>query len=222
MNSLRPELTPLPYNMRGLPVFRGYPVPYFVETVGGTPDFRVMSKSHMQTAHRDQLCWICGRKRGVYLTFVLGPMCCVTRTSAELPCHTACAEWSVKNCPFLTRPHAVRRDNLPEGVTFSGDMIARNPGVMALWICKRYTVFHPEGGGVLFEVGDPVEPLRWWSEGREATEDEIRASLDSGIVLLRERNPEEADFIEQSLNRFLETHKLWSAPATGVVKQYAK
>lgn len=196
MSALRPELPDPPVPIWGLPVDRrGYPVPWFVEWVGddgqparvgeGTPDFRIMRADAIAEAHRFQRCWICGTRRGSHQTFVIGPMCAVNRTSAEPPSHTECAEWSVRACPFLTRPHMHRREaGLPDEVADpAGIMLPRNPGVTLLWTTKRYSL-KPAPNGVLFDIGDPVQ-VSWWAEGRAATRDEIEASIDSGLPTLR-------------------------------------
>ena len=105
---------------------RGYPVPWFVawldddgkpaECGAGTPDFRIILEGAAMTAHRFNLCWLCGQRLGSHNAFVVGPVCAVNRTSAEPPMHLDCATWSVQGCPFLTRPHMHRREaGLPEG-----------------------------------------------------------------------------------------------------------
>jgi hypothetical protein len=35
-------------------------------------------------------------------SFVVGPMCGINRNSAEPPSHKECAQWSARNCPFLS------------------------------------------------------------------------------------------------------------------------
>jgi hypothetical protein len=130
--TLRPELTELPLRMRGLAVDdRGYPVPWFVAWVDGQPEFRAVDARKWLQAVRQKLCWVCGQQLGAYLAFILGPMCAINRTISEPPSHRQCAEWSIKNCPFLSRPHMRRRENdMPEDAQESaGFGTKRNPGV---------------------------------------------------------------------------------------------
>lgn len=194
MTSLRWELEPLPRRMRGLPVHRGYPVPWFVEWVQdgegcpvgeGEPDFRIMSAGRRLQALDEGVCWVCGQQLGKFRSFVIGPMCAVNRTSAEPPAHRDCAEWSARNCPFLARPHARRRD-VPDAASAPGIALKRNPGVAGVWTVKLggYSVFRVEDGW-LFNIGEPLS-VTWWAEGRRAARAEIQASIDSGLPALRE------------------------------------
>lgn len=178
---LRPELPALPETMKALPVFRGYPVPWFVAWVNGEPEFRAMDAMKFRRAVQEGLCWVCGepftnRRR----VFVIGPMCAVNRVSAEPPCHFSCAEFSAKGCPFLSRPQMVRRghDDL-EGVTVQDGHLAHNPGVTLVWQTRVFDVFTDSKGHPLVEFGDP-DNWWWYKEGRSATREEILASIDIG------------------------------------------
>jgi hypothetical protein len=208
---LHPNLPPLPARIRKLPVDeRGFPVPWFVqwfhpngtpvkETFPGPadkPDFRVIDSRKRAAAVRQRLCWVCGEPLGVYLAFVIGPMCAVNRISSEPPAHRECAEFSACACPFLTKPKVERREGLPAGtMDAAGVGLERNPGVALVWITRSYKAFRapqrqaPDGRvsneGALFKIGDPIEAL-WFAEGRRARREEIMASIDSGMPLLRE------------------------------------
>jgi hypothetical protein len=168
---------------------RGYPVPWFVAWIDGKPEFRVADAEKLHAAIRKSLCWVCGQPLGRWKVFVIGPMCAINRISAEPPNHRDCAEYSVRACPFLSRPQMTRRENdLPETYDEpAGCMIKRNPGVMLLWTTDSYRIMHAPAGhaGVLFEIGDP-ERVACYAEGRPATADEIRKSIETGLPLLRE------------------------------------
>jgi hypothetical protein len=189
MNALRPELKELPLRMMDLRLDeRGFPVPWFVEWIDGRPDFRVMSGEKWTRAVKEKLCWVCGQKLGSFLVFVLGPMCGINRTTSEPPCHLECARWSAANCPFLSRPRMVRREaGLPEGAeeTIGGVPLKRNPGVALLWVTRRYEVWRPDDGGLLIEVGLPVQ-VEWYAEGRIATRAEVEESIRTGLPHLEE------------------------------------
>jgi hypothetical protein len=112
-------------------------------------------------------------------------MCAINRTTMEPPCHRGCAEYSASACPFLTVP--ARRRN-EEGLdqfehSVAGEMIARNPGAIALW----------ESGFKTFKVHNGwlirlLEPTRvdWWTKGRHATRSECLDAMDSGYPSLLE------------------------------------
>lgn len=197
MTALRAELPPLPDRMRALPVDRrGYPVPWFVAWMDesgqgvergiGEPDFRVIDPSAIVQAVRQRLCWICGQRMGTYLSFLIGPMCAINRTNSEPPSHLECADFGARACPFLANPGHPRRDkNMPPGwIPAAGMPIPRNPGAVVVWTTTAYRPFHAgDGGGVLFELGEPVH-LRWYREARPATREEVLHSINTGLPIL--------------------------------------
>ena len=191
--SVRPELEALPANMRGLDVDeRGYPIPWFVARLDdGSPEFRAMDPGKWLRAIRDKLCWVCGGPIVVpFYAFVIGPMCGVNRTTSEPPCHRSCAEWSARNCPFLSRPHMVRREdetrNNPQLIRDSaGIALTRNPGVALVWNTDRYELFNDGSNRPLIRLG-AASSISWWAEGRPATRDEILHSVKGGLPKLRE------------------------------------
>lgn len=197
----------LPESMRLLPRDeRGYPVPWFVPFVEGKPEFRAMDAQKFATALRGNLCWVCGTKMGTTKAFVAGPMCGINRTSAELPCHLACAIWSAKNCPFLTNPRQVRREddvltvqNMREKA--AGLAIARNPGVVMIWITRSFEVFNDGHGKPLIHMGEPDSVL-WFACGREATRAEVQESIDTGLPILEAAARTEHGGLE-ALNRYV-------------------
>lgn len=188
MSAERSGLPPRPPYMHHLPLDeRGYPVPWFVAMVDGKPDFRVADSRKRDMAFREGRCWVCGRSMHGNRTYVVGPMCIVNRTTAEPPAHRACAEYSVRACPFLSKPAMVRRDNnLPaEAISPAGTMICRNPGVTVLWTSgqRELELFSDGRGGVLIHLPTPHE-VSWWREGRPATREEAMAAIDSGLPAL--------------------------------------
>jgi hypothetical protein len=191
LGNLRPELEALPPRIARLPVDgRGYPVPWFVAWENGAPEFRVADGEKWARAVRDRLCWVCGDPLGAYLVFVIGPMCGINRTTAEPPCHRECAEWSARNCPFLTRPQMVRREdeivnNERHAKEGAGCPITRNPGVTLLWTTREYRVFSDGRGGRLIRIGSP-RAVAWYAHGRPATREEVAESVRTGLPLLEE------------------------------------
>lgn len=185
---MKPELLAIcPDRIKILPVDpeRGYPVPWFVSWIDGKPEFRAVDPAKIAEAVRCKLCWVCGQKLGSYLSFVIGPMCSINRISSEPPTHRECAEFSVKGCPFLSKPKMVRRDNdLPELVRENPGMLRHNPGASIVWTTKSYRIV-PNGPSVLFRIGDP-ESVTWWTEGRQATREECKSAITKGLPKLQE------------------------------------
>lgn len=215
-----PALPPdMPRAMRQLPRDEvGRPVPFFVEFVDGKPDFRIMNHRNLVRALREKLCWVCGErlkrdrfaKTGYSGTFVAGPMCLVNGTSAEPPCHYDCAVWSAKACPFLSQPKKVRREtNLPEGwVAPDGMSIPRNPGVAGCITTGNWSVFSPEGGGVLIHFENPTA-VEWLCEGRDATAAEVAYSLETGLPSLYAVAEEEGPHAVAALDSYVERTAKW-------------
>lgn len=186
---LRPGLPPLPKRIAALPRDkRGYPVPWFVQWIHGEPEFRIADRRKVPLCINERRCWTCGEPIGRELTFVLGPMCSINRISAEPASHAECALFAVQACPFLSRPEMVRRENgLPPQAALDngpGVAIARNPGAIALWATRDYTLVRDQGG-VLFRVGEPLR-VRWFAEGRAATRAEVEHSIETGLPILQE------------------------------------
>ena len=221
---LRPELETLPSRLRTLPVDdRGYPVPWFVAwRADGQPEFRAMDPEKWIRAVRDRRCWVCGGALGQYLAFVIGPMCGINRTTAEPACHLECAEWSARNCPFLTRPHMVRREDdeintAQLAVQSAGMALARNPGVALIWITKSFHVFDDGTDKPLIHLGNPLRTL-WYSQGRRATREEVIASVESGLpslLTIAQQEDREQPFAnaEHALMRMKTALESWYPPA---------
>lgn len=203
----------MPDRMKDLPTDdRGYPVPWFVAWMDGKPEFRAMDPVKYMKAIRQKLCWVCGEKMGVHVTFVAGPMCGINRTSAEPPSHRECAEWSAMNCPFLSNPRMVRREdeliNNARLVTESaGCAIARNPGVAMLWHTRQFEVFDDGNGKPLIQMGEP-DAVDWYAEGRKATREEVQRSIDSGLPNLESIAMRQAGAMPH-LTRAIERFQKW-------------
>ncbi len=180
---LREGLPKLPETLRDVPVdARGYPVPFFVAWVDGQPDHRVIDPKKLVRCVREQLCWICGQPLRWPAVIVNGPMGCVNRVSSEPPSHEACARFSVTACPFLSRPHAHRREaGMPDGhCEAPGVMLKHNPGISLLWWTSRVEAFSVARARYLFSIGTPLR-VEWWTQGRRATREEADQAIVAGL-----------------------------------------
>lgn len=183
----------------------GFPVPWFVASIDGVPDFRVAAQEKIVVAHNKKLCWVCGDPLGRNLAMILGPMCTINRTIAEPPSHRACAIFSAVACPFLSNPRARRNEfALPdERIAPAGFGIERNPGAVCVYVTREVKAWKPPYGndGVLFTFGDPIEVL-WFAEGRTATRQEVIASIDSGMPILLQAAEAEGPESVAELHRY--------------------
>lgn len=173
-----------PKSMAGRPIdHRGFPVPWFVtrKDKDGHWDFVNLERERFNEAVRKELCWVSGQKLGRYRAFCVGPMCVVNRTAGDPPVTREVAEWSVKVCPFMSRPLARRnaRDENKVVEVQDGISIRRNPGVTVVYVSCNSE--YQRGRG--FYLGDPVS-VTWWREGRPATRDEAEESIASGLPIL--------------------------------------
>jgi hypothetical protein len=185
-----PDRMPVPERMRQLPLDKhGRPVPWFVAWFNGTPDHRVIRRGGFPDALQFGWCWVCGAKLGRHRAYVVGPMCVVNRISAEPPAHRDCAEYSARQCPFLSTPNMTRRTTgLPEDrVDPGGVMLLRNPGVTAVWPTTAPIIPLPTpDGGCLCRLGPLDGAVTWWRQGRPATYAEVDEAMRTGLPALRE------------------------------------
>jgi hypothetical protein len=202
---------PLPSRLQTLPVDeRGYVVPWFVAWVNGKPEFRAMDAEKRVRAVKEKRCWVCGQQLGTMLCFVIGPMCGINRIAPEPPSHYECAAWSARNCPFLSNPHMVRREdeamnNAQLAAETPGHAIARNPGVMLLWITRGYEIVPDASGNWLLMVGEP-QRVEWWREGRRATRAEVEASVATGLPILRKMaDSERGDYLRTKAHQEIDS-----------------
>jgi hypothetical protein len=209
----------MPIAMRRLEVNnKGYPIPWFVDRNAplkdGSPDFRIMDGKRFKLALRENRCWICGGKimSGLY-TFVAGPMCGINRTSSEPPCHSDCAVWAARACPFLAVPKRIRDNvNMPKKYMQAGVGLQRNPGVVMLWITDEYKTFQPKiDEGLLIEMGKPTI-VHWLCEGRAATRKEIEHSIETGIPFLLEVATKKGPVACVELGRYIERFLVYLPP----------
>jgi len=222
------DLSTLPLRMKKLPRddrFHGAPIPWFVAWENGIPEFRALSREKYRQAIKLRLCWVCGEPLGKWLGFVTGPMCVITRTTSEPPCHVDCATWSAQNCPFLSNPQMVRRqEDVPEGFVenVSGLGLTRNPGVAAVFVTRSFEQFTAQigGKGPLITMGEP-DHVDWWREGRHATRAEVQESIDSGLPALLETARLEGKFAIEALGKTLERGQRWLPADAAVAASHA-
>lgn len=90
---------------------RGYPIPFFVSTKNGKPQFQLLAAEKQLICIDKKLCPICGKKlhKEAYY-FVCGPIGLYNRFHSDPAMHRLCAEFSMQACPHLYYEHARRRE----------------------------------------------------------------------------------------------------------------
>jgi hypothetical protein len=77
-------------------------------------------------------------------------------------------------------------------------MIARNPGVTAIWVTKSYEIMRV-GNGIVISMGDPIR-MEFWTKGRRATRAEVDESVRDGFpALLKVADREGPDGVKELL-----------------------
>jgi hypothetical protein len=195
---------------------KGRPVPFFVLWKDGVPDFRVVDPLKIQACVHRRVCWICGERLGKFMAFVIGPLCSVSRLSAEPPGHLECAQYAALICPFLANPnlqrHASTIHTLEEVDNLPGSFVAPNPGVTLVWVTTSFRVL-PDSD-LLFSLGDPTTWF-WYTRGRPATRSEVEASFAAGLDKLRNNTGTQSRRVRFE-KAIAKAKELWP-PAEGMV-----
>lgn len=181
---------------------RGYPIPWFVHR----GDYRIVAPGKVEQAIALNLCFICGHSLAKNKTFVVGPLACVGRSTADAPCHRSCAMYAATTCPHLVSPRMRKRttQDAPPVDDADADLVMQNPGVCCLWTCHDYRTT-PTDSGLLFRLGDPVE-VRWFCRGKPALRREVVEAIDRGLPILIDEAKEEGDDALRSL--LLAVHRM--------------
>lgn len=193
---------PLPAHMARRPIDRrGFPVPYFVAWLSpmgqrlpdgmGEPDHRVIDTEKLARCLKFSLCWLCGQPLGKFRALVVGPMCLVNRTTAEPDCHTDCAEYAARACPFLANDRTRRNDarELPAGSRIHPQGHKRNPGVACVFVhTERWLKRVPQAAGAVplwrMPFGEPRR-LTFFANSERASRRQVMQSLDGGMAILQ-------------------------------------
>lgn len=126
------------------------PVPYFVAYVGQDPDFRLhdAKKQHACLSHRK--CAICGKPLPAEAFLISGPLGLKNRVSSDTWMHQACAQFSLDNCPYLSRQHTDRREAGLLSHTLQADYHAPNkPAEVYLIRTDKYQVLRTSQGPLI-------------------------------------------------------------------------
>ena len=138
----------------------GVVVPYYVKWEGDKPMMDKVDPEKFKKCVGFRCCWWCGDKLGKYVTFVNAAISIVNRLSAFPPGHQDCATWAAEEFKPL-------------------DMDVR-----VVWTTDDVKVHKTKGGAILFVMGDPVNAVKFYKDGRAAEVAEIRAEIEQGLPRL--------------------------------------
>jgi hypothetical protein len=168
---------PVPQRMRLLPVYKGFPVPFFAAVLDGVPDFRIADSSKKSLCAIKRLCWICGQKIRYpeKFCFVGGPICVRHRLFSDGPMHLECAVFALKVCPYLLHDDAKRADfeKLRDKLKKHSGRIVEEPGHAEshpdwFYLCHAPSydyAFVPEVGYKLFKP-EAFNQIDKWRNGK--------------------------------------------------------
>jgi hypothetical protein len=171
------DAIPIPQRMSHLPLDRrGYPIPWIVmRDAVGRPHFTINDHKRVAECGKFGLCGISGKPLGKFVRsnpykgawFVGGPASFYHEGGAFLdpPVHRECAEYALKVCPYLANPSYGKRiddgtlkdEHIPAGMAIVktedsvGSMESR-PQIFILGLARRYEMFEPRPGTLLFKV----------------------------------------------------------------------
>lgn len=165
---------------------RGYPIFFAIQPPKGRPlDFRVLNvRNHVEIANKN-LCAICGKKNGYWLSFIGGPMCIKGPSSDGMrtmldhdeipdpqgswlkgtfgifgdgPMHRECAEYAMQVCPYLTiRSMNYKKEPSEKvpGTIMDKNVILKKPRYMLLATVRKYRMEPAPGGKPVFRTAPP-------------------------------------------------------------------
>jgi hypothetical protein len=139
-------MIPIPEHLKHLPVYRGFPVPYFVPRghKEGEFLFKFADKQRILNCVRYHKCCICFKplfRKRYY--FVSGPKGLANHVDSHPPMHEECARYSLEVCPHLFFEKAERTtDDSDGGADFQ---IREKPKEFFLVKADKYDLFLPDG-----------------------------------------------------------------------------
>lgn len=167
----------------------GRPIPWFTALIDNKPDLRVHDAAKFNRAVKEDRCWVCGQRfsnaGGRSRSFIVGPISVFTRIAAEPPSHRTCALYSLAACPFLATPGRRRRAaRLPEEVGLPGGSLTENPGVVFVWMCRRFNVEWADDAP-LCKMSYPSGGIYAYREGLPVLRTDLNAAVDAAEATVR-------------------------------------
>ena len=138
----------VPDFLKHLPVYRGYPVPYFVpKDENGIYQLKYASQEKMNSCLKYQKCCVCFKPLSINdYWFISGPNGLRTQTDSHPPMHRCCAEYSLQICPHLFFEKTHRTTDEQSAQPFQ---ITQKPKEFFLVKAKRITVINYGGAKIV-------------------------------------------------------------------------
>lgn len=146
----------IPEFLSHLPVYGEIPVPFMFHWRDGKPDFRVLDPQKLFDCYRLKLCAICGHTLGESSYWIGGPSCGKQHYFSDGPMHKACADFSLKACPFLRGERGYSQKTLPDDTAEIEGTVTVRPAEMFMFrsrTAKTRLVPVHRSQSVLFEAG---------------------------------------------------------------------
>lgn len=135
----------IPAFLSHLPVYRGFPIPYFVPKMpDGSFQLKYASPEKMDSCIEHHKCCICFKPlvKGEYY-FISGSIGLSTQTDSHPPMHKKCAEYSLSVCPHMYFEKTERTTKETE--QRAEWQIRDKPKELFLIHAKRFDAIKPDG-----------------------------------------------------------------------------
>lgn len=151
----------IPDFLKHLPVYRGYPIPYFVpKDENGIYQLKYADAYKMDSCIKYHKCCICFRPltQGEYF-FISGPMGFKTQTDSHPPMHRQCAEYSLRICPHLYFEKTHRTTDEAEAKVEW--QVREKPKEFYLVQAKKFDALKPDGITLVVKYSSVVTSNRF-------------------------------------------------------------
>lgn len=145
----------IPEFLKHLPVYRGYPVPYFVpKDENGVYQLKYASQEKMNSCLLYHKCCVCFKPLiDENYWFISGPMGLQTQTDGHPPMHRECAEYSLKACPHLFFERTHRTTEEEDAQPFQ---ITQKPNEFFLVKARKISIINHLGSKIIKYSGHKV------------------------------------------------------------------
>ena len=155
----------IPAFLTHLPIYRGYPVPYFVpKDENGIWQLKYASAEKMNNCLKYHKCCVCFKPltKDDYW-FISGPMGLQTQTDSHPPMHKCCAEYSLSVCPhlFFEKTHRTSDESLAQSF-----QIVEKPKELFLVKARKFSTVNINGMTLIKYASHNIEGKYEYKDGK--------------------------------------------------------